>query len=78
MCLAALRKTGTPCQSSSLLTWMRTLSWRQIRQLGSLRSMSNLTGLAALVIVLVRKLVVAQRLHAKCSATAEASSLGRT
>src|SRR6476660_5497986 len=41
---------GAPCQSSSLLTRTRTLSSRQIRQRGSLRSKSVLTGSAALVI----------------------------
>ncbi len=47
--------TRTPRQSSSLLTRMRRLSSRQIRQRGSLRSTSALTGSAALVIVLIRK-----------------------
>src|SRR6476469_6574087 len=46
---------GAPCQSNSLLTRTRTLSSRQIRQRGSLRSKSVLTGSAALVIVLIRK-----------------------
>src|SRR4029079_4133523 len=44
---------GAPCQSSSLLTRTRTLSSRQIRQRGSLRSKSALRGSAALVIVLI-------------------------
>ena len=43
---------GAPCQSSSLLTRTRTLSSRQIRQRGSLRSKSAHSGSAALVIVL--------------------------
>src|SRR3954447_23044178 len=46
---------GAPCQSSSLLIRTRTLSSRQIRQRGSLRSKSVLTGSAALVIVLIGK-----------------------
>ena len=49
------RMIGTPRQSSSSLTTTRTVSSRQIRQRGSLRSMSALTGSAALVIVLIRK-----------------------
>src|SRR6476660_6440204 len=46
---------GAPCQSSSSLTRTRTLSSRQIRQRGSLRSKSSHKGSAALVIVLIRK-----------------------
>src|ERR1700745_1811411 len=46
---------GAPCQSSSWLTRTRTVSSRQIRQRGSLRSKSVLTGSAAQVIVLIRK-----------------------
>jgi len=46
---------GAPCQSSSSLTRTRTVSSRQIRQRGSLRSKSVLRGSAALVIVLIRK-----------------------
>src|SRR6478752_7148460 len=43
---------GAPCQSSSLLTRTRTVSSRQIRQRGSLRSKSAHTVSVALVIVL--------------------------
>src|SRR6476469_8732050 len=46
---------GAPCQSSSLLTSTRTVSSRQIRQRGSLRSKSAHTGSVALVIVLTGK-----------------------
>src|SRR4029079_10514538 len=46
---------GAPCQSSNSLTRTRTLSSRQIRQRGSLRSKSVLRGSAALVIVLIRE-----------------------
>src|SRR5258705_13675827 len=46
---------GAPCQSSNLLTRTRTVSSRQIRQRGSLRSKPALTGSADLVIVLIRK-----------------------
>src|SRR5271166_5762469 len=46
---------GAPCQSSNSLTRTRTVSSRQVRQRGSLRSKSALRGSAALVIVLTRK-----------------------
>src|SRR6185312_17560001 len=46
---------GAPCQSSSSLTRTRTVSSRQIRQRGSLRSKSAVRGSAALVIVLIRR-----------------------
>ena len=54
MCLAAPGKTGSaPVQQ--LVDLDAESGSRQIRQRGSLRSMSNLTGSAALVIVLIRK-----------------------